>query len=447
MDSMYNINIERSVLATFLFNPEQFHLTRDKITGADFYLPAHRYMYEAMIIVDAEDKPIDEEFIRQELLKQQRFDEDAMLELLASNPLPSIDAYLEELRRKAQNRALLELSNDIRKKQSNLEDVHDLISYISHTVDEINDLNFSSKTKSVSDFVEEFHEEFLEASKTKSYVGYRSGITHLDNIIGAFCPGDLVVVCARPSMGKTSFATTVTNYADKQGHGVLFDSLEMQGTQIIRRLHSERANENLSDIRRGVMANPERFNRSLRELRNTKNIILHDESYISIHQLIAKASTVFRKNPHVKYWFIDHLRYIKKEGKNIPQEISEITKLIKKVGKEYGVVTFLLSQLNRANADRQNKRPQLTDLRESGAVEEDAQIVLGLHRESYYNRNDPSIPESDVNPAEILVLKNRDGKGGIASCWFDGPHTCFTCNVPVTVHDYKEKPVVWEGRI
>lgn len=438
MDNMYNINIERAILATFFFNPEQFYLTRDKVTSTDFYLPAHRYVYEAMNILDKEDKPIDEEFIRQELLKQQRWDEVAMLELFSSNPLPSLDAYLEELRRKAQNRALLELSNDIRKKQSLSEDVHELIGYIAQTVDEISDQNFSSKTKAMSDFVEDFHKEFMEASVMKSYVGYKSGISHLDNIIGAFSPGDLVVVCARPSMGKTSFATTVTNYADKQGHGVLFDSLEMSGSQIIRRLHADRARESLSDIKRGMMANPESFNRSLRELRNTKNIIIHDESYVSIHQLIAKAATVFRKNPHVKYWFIDHLRYIKKDGKNIPQEISEITKMIKKVGKEYGVVTFLLSQLNRANADRPNKRPILSDLRESGAVEEDAEIVLGLHRESYYTRSDPSIPELPINPAEIIVMKNRDGRCGIASCSFDGPHTSFTCNIPVTVHDYRE---------
>jgi len=118
------------------------------------------------------------------------------------------------------------------------------------------------------------------------------------------------------------------------------------------------------------------------------------------------------------------LRYIKKEGKNIPQEISEITKLIKKTAKEYGVVVLLLSQLNRANEGQQNKRPHLSNIRESGAVEEDAEIVLALHRESYYNRNS-STPEEPITQAEIIVLKNRDGKSGIAKCYFDGEHTCF----------------------
>lgn len=446
MENNHNINIERSILATFLFSPETFTLSQDKLLPSDFYLPAHRYMYEAMQELEREDNPIDEEFIKIKLSKDERFDEAAMLELLSTNPLPNTDSYIETLREYAQQRELLNLSNEIRKKQSQREDVHEIIGHISKTCDEISDKNSTCKTKSMNQIVDEFHQEFKEAAINKEYVGYKSGITSLDNIIGAFAPGDLVVVCARPSMGKTSFATTVTNYADEHNDGVLFDSLEMKASQIVRRLHSQRADESLSDIKQGLMKSPDRFKRSLQELSTTKNIIIHDESYISIHQLVAKASIIFRKNPHIKYWFVDHLRYIKKDGKNIPQEISEITKMIKKVAKEYGVVTFMLSQLNRANEMRQNKRPMLSDLRESGAVEEDAEIVLGLHRESYYNRNDPSIPEEPVNEAEILVLKNRDGRSGCAKCWFDGPHTSFTNYPPCSVHEYEEAPK-WGGMI
>ena len=438
MDNMHNINIERGVLATFLFDPTSFVLNLDKLNSDDFYLPAHRYIFEAMEELERDEKPIDDEFIRGVLIKDNRWDENVMLEILSSNPLSSPDAYIEELRTKTQQRDLLQLSNEIRSKQASSEQTHEIISFISKTCDDISDKGISTKAKKMHEIGGEFEKEFNEASEHKDYIGFKSGIRALDNIIGAFSPGDLVVVCARPSMGKTSFATTVTNFADKNKNGVLFDSLEMGDTQIFRRLLAGRADESLGDIKRGLMKNPQRFKSALKELKETKNIILHDESYISIHQLVAKASVIFRKNPHVKYWFVDHLRYIKKEGKNIPQEVSEMTKMIKKVAKEYGVVAFLLSQLNRANEMRQNKRPMLSDLRESGAVEEDAEIVLGLHRDSYYNRSDPSIPEQPVNEAEIIVLKNRDGKSGIAKCFFDGPHTCFNGLAPI-VYEYKDE--------
>ncbi|NOX15976.1 MAG: hypothetical protein GXP61_08130 [Epsilonproteobacteria bacterium] len=446
MNNLHNINIERAVLSSFFFNPNIFLLNLHKLSADDFYLPAHRYIYETMVELEKAEKPIDEEFIAMELQKQNRWDENAMLEITSTNPLPNLDGYIEELRDKSQRRETVEMMSEVKNKLGASEEVYDILGFMSKTINEIADKSISKKSKNIKKIVDEFEKEFKEAREYKDYVGYKSGIGSLDNIVGAFSPGDLVVVAARPSMGKTSFATTITNYADKNGDGVLFDSLEMSDTQIIRRLHAQRADESLSDIKRGLMKNPARFAKSLKELRYSKNIIIHDESYISIHQLVAKASIVFRKNPHVKYWIIDHLRYIKKDGKNIPQEVSEITKLIKKTAKEYGVAVFLLSQLNRANETQQNKRPLLSNIRESGAVEEDAEIVLALHRESYYNRNDPSIPEQPINPAEIIVLKNRDGRSGCARCFFDGPHTCFT-DVPVQVYEYEGKVLNMGGVI
>jgi len=447
MNNLYNLNIERAVLASILFSPEIFMLNRDKIIPELFYLPAHKNICEIMHELENEDKPLDEEFIKMKLVKEEKFDEEAILEILSTNPLPRINKYIEELQTKNGLRGLRDLSLQIRKDITQVAEVHEIIGNISKTCDEIGDKGVSYKIKNIAQIANEFYDEFEEALNDKGYIGVKSGIYVLDNIIGAFTSGDLVVVASRPSMGKTSFATTLTDYADKNQNGVLFDSLEMSRTKIFRRLHAYRSGERLKDIKRGVMQNPERFKRAFEGLRKSKNIIIHDESYLTIHQLIAKASIVFRKNPHIKYWFIDHIRYIKKDGVNISQEVSEITKLIKKTAKEYGVVAFLLSQLNRANEQRQNKRPMLSDLRESGAVEEDADIVLGLHRESYYNRNDPSMPEEEINPAEILILKNRDGQSGCAKCWFDGPHAGFINNPPIMVHDYNEGPIEFGGVI
>lgn len=439
---MHNVNIEKAVLSSFLYNPELFYNTQALLNMDDFYLPGHRYVYEAICRLVEEDKPIDEEFIRISLEKNGRFDEYVMLEIMATNPLPNIDSYVEELRIKAQNRAIFQLTNDVKKKQSERENVHDILGYISETIEAIEDKNIIAKNADISEISDKFLYEFQHAHEKKESDYFKSGISSLDNIIGSFEPGDLVIIGARPSMGKTSLATTITNSADKRGIGVLFDSLEMSHKKLFRRLFAERSGESIGDLKRGVMRVPEQFNKALRELRNTKNIIVHDTSYLSIHQLIAKASTVFRKNKHVKYWFIDHARYIKKEGKKQDHlEVSEISKMLKKFAKEHGAVVFLLSQLSRINESSQNKRPTLNALRDSGAIEEDADFVLALHRESYYNRNDPSIPETPINEAEILALKNRDGECGIAKCWFNGPTASFSSYVPCTVHVYKDPTI------
>lgn len=442
---MHNVNIERAVLSSFLYNPELFFSTQSKLTGEDFYIPSHRFIYEAICTITSEDKPIDEEFIRVELLKNGRFDEDTMLEITATNPLPNIDAYIEELRIKAQNRSIHELTTEVKKKLSEHENVHDILGFISQSVESIEDKNILSKNLSMTEIADAFYEKYSHSHESKDHETFKTGLMPLDNVIGSFEPGDLVVIGARPSMGKTSLATTFTSSFDKRNIGVLFDSLEMPHEKMFRRLMAERSEESLSDIKKGMVKSPEKFNRALRELRNTQNIIIHDTSYLSIHQLIAKASTVFRKNKHFKIWVIDHIRYIKKEGKKDDHiQVSEMTKMLKKFAKEHGAVVILLSQLNRAADSRQNKRPTLSDIRDSGAVEEDADVVLAPHRESYYNRNDPSMPEKPVNEAEVIVLKNRDGECGIAKCWFNGPTTSFSSIPPYTVHDYKENVVTME---
>lgn len=442
---MHNVNIERAVLSSFLYNPELFFSTQSKLTYEDFYIPSHRFIYEAICTITSEDKPIDEEFIRVELLKNGRFDEDTMLEITATNPLPNIDAYIEELRIKAQNRSIHELTTEVKKKLSEHENVHDILGFISQYVESIEDKNILSKNLSMTEIADAFYEKYSHSHESKDHETFKTGLMQLDNVIGSFEPGDLVVIGARPSMGKTSLATTFTSSFDKRNIGVLFDSLEMPHEKMFRRLMAERSEESLSDIKKGMVKSPEKFNRALRELRNTQNIIIHDTSYLSIHQLIAKASTVFRKNKHFKIWVIDHIRYIKKEGKKDDHiQVSEMTKMLKKFAKEHDAVVILLSQLNRAADSRQNKRPTLSDIRDSGAVEEDADVVLAPHRESYYNRNDPSMPEKPVNEAEVIVLKNRDGECGIAKCWFNGPTTSFSSIPPYTVHDYKENVVTME---
>jgi len=441
MESLYNLNIERAILSAIIFDPVLLDDVVARIDAKVFYLPFHMHLFNTMIELNREEKPIDEEFIRSKMLKRGEFDEVAFLDLLSANPVMNMDAYINDLAEKSRKRALTTMATAIKKyiiedgEESSL-----IVGTIDKEVDRIMEIGARSTNKTSASFIDEMYMDMDEAIEYGDIVGIKSGIRSLDDKIGAFQPGDLVIIAARPSMGKTSLATTMTNNLLSRGHGVLIDSLEMSGRKIMSRLVSTRSGEPLGNIRRGLVRDKANFDAAVKFYKNCDMLHIHEESYIPIHELKAKAIQKFRKNPNIKAWFIDHLRYIKKPGLNIPNEISEIAKELRRVGKQYGVTVFLLSQLNRANEQRTNKRPMLSDLRESGAIEEDADIILFPHRESYYQRNIDQ-KEPPVADAEIIIGKNRDGEAGICKCYFRALTTSFE-NVGAIEYEYEEQTTV-----
>ncbi len=425
MDNLYNLNIERAVLASALYDPYLLDDLAARIDSDVFYLPFHRHLFSTMVELSQEELPIDEEFIRGRMVKRGEFDEVAMLDLLSANPITNMDAYINDIAEKSRKRSLSSLAVQIKKEVvEEDEESSAVVGSIDKRLDEIMNIGSKINAKTAASYVEEMKEDMRMAEEAGEIIGYKSGISSLDMKIGAFQEGDLVVIAARPSMGKTSLMTTMTDYALSKGHGVLIDSLEMSGKKIMSRLVATRSGESLQNIKRGRVSDLDRFNAAVKFYSKSTLLHIHEESYIPIHELKAKAVQKFRKNPKIKYWFIDHLRYIKKPGVNIPNEINEITKELRRVGKQYGVVVFLLSQLNRANEQRTNKRAMLSDLRESGAIEEDADIIIFPHRESYYQRNMDQ-REPVVAEAELNVGKNRDGEAGICKCYFRGSTTAF----------------------
>lgn len=437
MENMYNLNIERAVIAAIIFDPVTLDDIVSRIDSSVFYLPFHQHIFSTMIELTQEELPIDEEFIRSRMMKRKEWDEVHMLDLLSSNPISNTDAYINDLVEKSKKRSLATLATEIKKEViEGDEDSSVVVGTVDKKLDDILNIGSKLNVKTSATYVEEMQEDMRLADEAGDIVGYKSGIHSLDAKIGAFQEGDLVVIAARPSMGKTSLATTITDYALSKGHGVLIDSLEMSGKKIMSRLVATRAGESLTNIKRGRVGDVEKFNAAVKFYSKSTLLHIHEESYIPIHELKAKAVQKFRKNPKIKYWFIDHLRYIKKPGLNIPNEINEITKELRRVAKQYGVVVFLLSQLNRANEQRTNKRAMLSDLRESGAIEEDADIIIFPHRESYYQRNIDQ-KEPVVAEAELNVGKNRDGEAGICKCYFRGNTTAFD-NFGVVEYEYTD---------
>ncbi len=445
MDNIYNLNIEKAVLSSLLFDYELVLDVMNVLKPSDLYLPAHQKVYETMLNLYSQGMPIDEDFIRKRV-DAKTVSDSVLIEILSANPISNVMSYVKEIKDGAIKRLLVTLATDIKKltiedditADAALEQVQLKLNYISNQT-------VTTNLREIDTIVDDFHRLFVEASSNSDAVGVKSGISSLDFIIGAFTLGDLIVIGARPSMGKTALSTTITDSLLIQGHGVLFDSLEMDGDKLMRRLIATHAREDLRDLKKGVCKDINKVNSAMsfyKSMKQKKSFVLHDMSYPTIGQLRAKAIKVFRKNPNIKIWVIDHIRYIKMNIQQRHLEVGNVTKELKSIAKEYGITIFLLSQLNRdvQQKSRTDHRPALSDLRDSGAIEEDADIIIFPHRPSYYTRTDPAIPETPINEAELIVAKNRDGATGVAKCKFIGPSTLFVNSYDMQVQVTEFKP-------
>jgi len=243
------------------------------------------------------------------------------------------------------------------------------------------------KIPSIKDTIKEIKEDMKKASLNGSKIlGQSSGLDALDNIIGAFEDGDLIVIAARPSMGKTSIISTIATQALKDKNGVLIESLEMPRKKIVSRLIASKSGESLTDLKKGLIRNIDNFNEAVDFYENSE-LIIHDKAYPTILELQNRIKATLRQNPNIKNVFIDHTGKIQLLGKTREDiEIGHISAMLKKIARDYNIRVFLLQQLNRSLESRENKRPMLSDLKNSGNIEEDADIVLGLYRDAYYKK-------------------------------------------------------------
>ncbi len=417
-NSLHYINIERSVLSSILFNYDEIYAAKEFLKAKDFYLPAHQKIYEAMIKLHDEAMPIDEEFIRRKVSSKD-VDDSIIIEILSANPITNTMAYVREIKDASIKRELVSLATTIKKLTID-DDIKadEAIATITKKIDNIADDNIVDDFKNLFEQTEEFDIEFK--SNTKE-LGFPTGIKPLDRAGVKFEPGDLVEIGARPSIGKTSLVVTMTDeYISNHNIGVLFDSLEMPTNKIIRSLIANKNEENKNDLKNRIVKDINKYNETIKFLKNTKNLIIHDKSYMPIEYYLAKARKIFRKNSHFKIWIIDHLKFIKSKGDKRYQEVGQITKSLKQFAKEFGITIVLLSQMGRPDAKKVSYRPTMSDLRESGDVEEDADIIILPHREDYYKRNQKDYISKPITEGELIVEKYRDGESKTVKTQFHG---------------------------
>jgi len=456
MQSLHNINIERSVLSSVFFDPSTFEDIAALLKPRDFYLPSHKYIFEAMLECEQEDLPIDEEFVKKKLNQENRFDEEAMLEIISTNPLPSTKAYIEEIREKAIKRELVELTSEIREVavEKDLPSI-EVVDLVQQKLYQITQENGAKEFRESPEMTKATLEHILELKKrgNQVVVGLDTGFAKLNELTTGFGKGDLVIVAARPAMGKTAFCLNLAQNALDDNKGVAIFSLEMPAEQLMLRMFSSKTAIALQKMRRGDLSDDEwtRLS-SAADTMSSKSFFVDDNGNVDIHKIRSKLRKLKTNHPEISLCIIDYLQLMNGSGnKDRHLEVSDMSRGLKLLARELEMPIVALSQLNRGLESRGDKRPMLSDLRESGAIEQDADIILFVYRDDVYRVREEKEKEQKARldgkeyksnffekpeeNAEIIIGKNRNGPIGVANMIFQKNITKFidASGVPIEV--------------
>lgn len=420
-----NLELEEAVLGGMLVDKRGVDEVIDILSDEAFYVPAHQKIYAAIDKLFKESKPIDMLTVREQLLKDGALKEiggAAYLVYLTEKVSSSahIEYYARILMQKYIQRRLIKMSNEVIEEAYNDEtDAMNLLDSAEEKLFSISQGNITRTSESAFDLVKQAIKKIEELRNRKEeFSGIPSGFTKVDELTAGWQPTDLIIVAARPAMGKTAFTLSMArNIAVDSKIPVAFFSLEMSSIQLITRLISSETGISSDKLRTGKLTE-EDFERLTYKTQTLLEAPLYidDTPSLSIFDLRAKARKMVTQHK-VEIIFIDYLQLMtaNASGKGVgnrEQEISTISRNLKALAKELNLPIIALSQLSRNVESRVgHKRPQLSDLRESGAIEQDADIVTFLYRPEYYKLDtwDDTEQSSTANQAEFIVAKHRNG--------------------------------------
>ena len=445
-DNLYNLAFERSILSSIVFEPQQFDELSTALNKEDFYLPAHQDIFITMMTLMQRDEPIDEEFIKKELIKIKKFDEQVMLEILSANPISNTAAYVKEIKDKSLKRHLLTLTTEIKRVTVEEElpsaEVIDIVEKKLYEITQDNQTSdFKDSPKMTFDTMEYIKE--MKARGNNILVGVDTGYHELNKMTTGFGKGDLVIIAARPAMGKTSFILNTVNSLIMQGKGVAFFSLEMPAEQLMLRLLSIQTSIPLQKLRVGDMNDDQwsSLNGAVDKMNDAK-LYVDDQGSLNINQLRSKLRKLKNQHPEIEIAVIDYLQIMSGVGNQDRHlQVSEMSRGLKMLARELSMPIVALSQLNRGVESRNDKRPMLSDIRESGSIEQDADIILFVYRDDVYLYKEekerekaakaegkeftPTYVEKEEEEAEIIIGKQRNGPTGHVKLVFQKKLTRF----------------------
>lgn len=440
----YSLEAEQSVLGAILIDPEKLPDVMNAIKApAAFYTRQHQELYALMVQMFSESKPIDyvtllEESERAGIFENSQSAKAYLLHLMELVPTTAnLSHYCGIVVEKYYLRNLLSAATDIAASVRESDgDASTLLDAAEQKIYDIRQGRQSADMKPISEVIIGVYDEIYQMnSKTDSrYTGLPSGFTGLDAMLSGLNKSDLILVAARPGMGKSSFALNIAaNVAMKNDVDVAVFSLEMSNPQLVSRMLSSDASITSDKLRTGHLDAEEwsRLAVSAQRLSAT-NIYFDDSAGITVSQIKAK----LRRLKNLGLVIIDYLQLMSSGARidNRVQEVSMITRSLKVMAKDLNVPVICLSQLSRAAEQRQGHRPMLSDLRESGSIEQDADSVLFLFREAYYNEENQDQPANE-NLATCIVAKNRHGSTGDVTIGWQGEFTRFS-----NVELYRDEP-------
>ena len=427
---------ERAVLGSCLLSRDALGSAIEILRPDDFYSPDCRKLFEVISAMYRADKPADFVTVQIELNAQGVFDaiggQPFLAGLVANVTTTSNAAYHAEIvRENSIRRRLLFVSDTLREMASNSSMT------IQEVIENTEKLLFdAAQNKNASDFrhVREIIgpvfvgvEESFKQNDNKT-AGYPTGFADLDSYTGGLQPGSLTIIAARPSMGKTAFAVNIAQFGGGEANRpVLIFSLEMPAEQLVVRMLSAEASVNLSALSKGTFDTDD-FDR-VREacdILAKRNIFINDDSNLTAIDFRTRCRRFKTRHPDLALVIVDYLQLMSSgEGRSDgrQQEVSDISRMLKVTARELKCPVIALSQLSRAVESRNDKKPQLSDLRDSGAIEQDADVVLLLFREDYYGENENN--DMTNSKADIRVAKNRNGSTGVFHLTFEREYTRF----------------------
>ena len=425
-----SLEAEQSVIGSMIMDREAIESVKDTISEDDFYHPDLKFIYEAMVTLYNRNKPVDLVTLQSQLQDQKVLDQIGGIEYLSKLAMAvptSAHAkhYAMIVKEKSTLRKIIKASQEITADAyDGTVSIENVLNGAEERIFNIVQKNDSGEFTPIAQLVNPMLNKLEMLTKNKGKVtGISSGFLDLDYRTAGFQPSDLVLIAARPSMGKTAFALNVVQHAAiKEGKVAAMFSLEMSKDQLLNRMVCSEAMVDAQKVRTGDLEDEDWAKISMGAvILADAPIYVDDTPGITISEVRAKCRKL-KMEKGLDLIMIDYLQLMSGSGKtqSREQEISEISRGLKALAREMSAPVIALSQLSRACESRADHRPMLSDLRESGAIEQDADVVMFLYRDEYYH------PESELkNQAELIIAKQRNGPTGTVNLVWIGQYTKF----------------------
>ncbi|XZR52732.1 MAG: replicative DNA helicase [Enterobacteriaceae bacterium] len=419
----HSLEAEQSILGGLILNNNHWENIIERINANDFYSNQHKIIFEEMSFILNLGQPLDLITLSESLKKKEKLNIiggfSYLLELSQNTPnISNIIAYTDIIHERAIIREMIIAANEIADagyypKGRNYEELIDLAETKIFKIAEIRSKK-NDGPKNIDKILDKTisRVELFYNNPNNGIIGIDTGYMDLNNKTGGLQKSDLIIIASRPSMGKTTFAMNLCEYAAMiQKKPVLIFSLEMSGEQIMIRMLSSLSRINQTKIRTGQLNKDDwiRMSKVIGILLENRNVYIDDSSCLTPTEIRTRARRIFRENNGISLIMIDYLQLIRVPhlSNNRTLEITEISRSLKSLAKELNIPILALSQLNRSLEQRLDKRPVNSDLRESGSIEQDADLILFVYRDEVYNKNSKL---KDI--AQIIIGKQRNGPIG-----------------------------------